>query len=263
MLTEYERTAEEKGQPAVTTPAKANILLIEGKRAEHPSFFMGLTRKGFHVESVPSGSAALNRLEEKLPHLVVVDAASMRTSGKRICQSIRQRAPGIPIALVIDQGLPNAEKLEAEVVLAQPFTLQKLLNRMRPLLPSDDRNLLVVGPLQLDLEQRWVRYGNRQSSLTPRLVALLKTLMDRKGEVIDRKELFRLVWETDYTGDTRTLDVHISWLRQAIEEDPRHPQLIKTIRSVGYRLDLDSGEEQLFSKDHRLRRSDRSRRSAA
>jgi DNA-binding response OmpR family regulator len=220
-------------------PVKANILLIEGKRAEHPSFFMGLTRKGFHVESVSSGSKALDRLSEKLPHLVLIDAASMRTSGKRICQSIQQVAPGVPVVLVVEKDHNGADKFDANVVLAQPFTLQKLLNRIRPLLPTEDKNLLVAGPLELDMDQRWVRSQDRQTSLTPRLVNLLQVLIKRKGEVIDRRELFRLVWDTGYTGDTRTLDVHISWLRQAIEEDPRHPRLIKTVRGVGYRLDVD------------------------
>ncbi len=251
MLTEYKTTVEEKGKPAVVILTKANILLIEGKRAEHPSFFMGLTRKGFHVDSVPSGSSALTRLSEKQPHLVLIDAASMRTSGKRICQSIRKKAPGVPIVLVIEQEFKSSNGLDADVILSQPFTLQKLLNRIRPLLPSEEKNLLVVGDLQLDTEQRWVRFQNRQSSLTPRLVALLKALMDRKGEVIDREDLFRLVWETGYTGDTRTLDVHISWLRQAIEEDSRHPRLIKTVRSVGYRLDIDTEEDLPFSRNHK------------
>ena len=76
-------------------------------------------------------------------------------------------------------------------------------------------------------------------SLTPRLVRLLQALMEHPGEVFDRGELFRYVWETGYTGDTRTLDVHVSWLRQAVEQDPRHPDYIKTVRGVGYRLDLD------------------------
>jgi DNA-binding response OmpR family regulator len=227
--------------------AKANILLIEGKRAERPSFFMGLTRKGFHVESVSSGSNALDRLSEKLPHLVLVDAASMRTSGKRICQSIRQVAPGMPVVLIVEKDPDGAEKFGANVVLSPPFTLQKLLNRIRPLLPTEEKNLLVAGPLELDIDQRWVRCQDRQTSLTPRLVNLLQILIRRKGEVIDRRELFRLVWETGYTGDTRTLDVHISWLRQAVEEDPRHPRLIKTVRGVGYRLDIDPDPGKLSS----------------
>jgi DNA-binding response OmpR family regulator len=64
-------------------------------------------------------------------------------------------------------------------------------------------------------------------------------LIDHPGEVVNREDLFRIVWETAYIGDTRTLDVHVSWLRQALEDDPRHPKFIKTVRGVGYRLDVD------------------------
>ncbi len=219
---------------------KATILLIEGKRAERPSFFVGLTRKGFDVEVVSSGSAGLDALEGKHPDTILVDAASMRTSGKRICQSLRRKSPHTPVVLIVDQNQNDVDKNDADVVLAHPFTLQKLLNRLRHLLPSEEKDLQQAGPLKLDVEQRWVRFQNKQVSLTPRLVTLLKALMDRPGEVIDREELFRMVWETGYTGDTRTLDVHISWLRQALEEDPRHPRFIKTVRGVGYRLDVES-----------------------
>lgn len=220
-------------------PIRAMILLIEGKRSNQPSFFPGLTKKGFEVHSVSTGNAALAFLEQHSPHVVLVDAASMRTSGKRICQSIRENVPGVPILVIVSKEQSEV-RLDADVVLVQPFTLQKLLNRIRPLLPTENKNILVAGPLNLDLEQRWVRYHNRQISLTPRLVTLLKVLMEHAGEVIDREELFKLVWDTAYTGDTRTLDVHISWLRQALEEDPRHPRFVKTVRGVGYRLDIES-----------------------
>jgi DNA-binding response OmpR family regulator len=220
------------------------ILLIEGKRGEKPSFFTGLTRKGFHVETVSSGSAALSYLTTETPHVILIDAASMRTSGKRICQSIRQKSPKIPIVLIMDKDGDSQEKVDADAILVQPFTLQKLLNRIRPLLPVEyDDSLLKVGPLQLDVDHRWVRNNDKQVSLTPRLCTLLKILMERQGEVIERTELFRLVWETAYTADTRTLDVHVSWLRQAVEDDPRRPKYIKTIRGVGYRLDIDSNDE--------------------
>jgi DNA-binding response OmpR family regulator len=219
---------------------KARILLIEGKRAEHPSFSAGLKKKGFHVESVPNGNAALARLETAVPHLVIVDAASMRTSGKRICQSLRQHTTSLPVVLVLQEALDGADKNIANVVLVQPFTLQKLINRIRPLIPAESRDVLSAGPLQLDVEQRMLRCGSRQARLTPRLVVLLKILMEHPGELIDRKELFRQVWDTAYTVDTRTLDVHISWLRQAVEEDPRHPRYIKTVRGAGYRLDVET-----------------------
>ncbi len=218
---------------------KARLLLIEGKRAERPSFLGGLTKKGFQVDSVPNGAAAYEYLAVNVAHLVIVDAASMRTSGKRICSFIRQQNPGVPVILILEEDASMPDKVDVEVVLIEPFTLQKLVNRIRPLMPSDSRSLQIVGPIQLDAEQRLVRCEDRQSRLTPRLVALLKILMDRPGELIDRKELFRQVWDTAYTVDTRTLDVHISWLRQAIEEDPRHPKFIKTIRGMGYRLDIE------------------------
>jgi DNA-binding response OmpR family regulator len=219
---------------------KARILLIEGKRAERPSFLGGLTKKGFEVDSVPNGAAAVARLVGNRPNLVVVDAASMRTSGKRICQAVRQSAPGIPMVLILEQNALLPDKVEVEAALVEPFTLQKLVNRIRPLLPSESKSLLIAGPIQLDVEQRLVRCDSHQTRLTPRLVALLKILMEHPGELIDRKDLFRQVWDTAYTVDTRTLDVHVSWLRQAIEEDPRHPKYIKTVRGMGYRLDLEN-----------------------
>jgi len=220
--------------------AKPKIMLIEGKRADRPSFFTGLTRKGFQVETVGSGSAALTDLAVSQPNLILLDAASMRTSGKRIVQSIRQKYPHIPMLLVLEEGSKDQDKLDRNSTLVEPFTLQKLLNRIRPLLPDTENETLKAGPLELNTEQRWVRFQNRQIRLTPRLITLLKILMDHPGEVIERDELFRQVWETAYIGDTRTLDVHISWLRQAIEEDPRRPQFIKTVRGIGYRLDLPS-----------------------
>ena len=220
--------------------AKLNILLVEGKRADKPTFGFGLARKGYQVDTVANGSEALEYLGSNSPHLVLVNAASMRTSGKRICQSIRKASAKIPIVLVVEASGEVFDTTDANVVLTLPFTLQKLLNRLRPHLPVEENDALQVGPLALDVEQRRVRINERQVSLTPRLVVLLKALMDHPGEVITREDLFRTVWETAYIGDTRTLDVHISWLRQALEEDPRHPQYIKTVRGVGYRLDIDS-----------------------
>jgi DNA-binding response OmpR family regulator len=221
---------------------KAKILLIEGKRADRPSFVAGLTRKGYQVENVANGSEAMARLEPFAPDLIIINAASMRTSGKRICQSIRAHLHSTPIVLITDpQNGGNTEKDNlADAILSLPFTLQKLMNRIRPLLPAEKKDLLTAGMLQLDPIQRWVRIGSRQTSLTPRLVTLLKILMEHPGEIIEREYLFRTAWDTAYTEDTRTLDVHISWLRRAIEDDPRNPQIIQTIRGVGYRLDIDT-----------------------
>lgn len=215
------------------------ILLIEGKRSDRASFLAGLTKKKFQVESANSGSAALKRIDENRPDIIIVDAASMRTSGKRICQSLRERADGAPIILILDASTPGGPDLDADVILNLPFTLQKLLNRLKPYLPQEPKNVLRAGPILLDVQNHSVRCMEHQALLTPRLVMLLRILMERPGQVIERAALFSQVWETQYTGDTRTLDVHISWLRQAIEDDPRHPRYIKTVRGMGYRLDVE------------------------
>ena len=214
------------------------ILLIEGTRADHISFSTGLIKKGYQVESVPNGTTAMARLMEVDPDLVVVDAASLRTSGKRICQTIRKELDGLPIVLLMSKTQDPIDKVDADVVLTLPFTVQKLINRFRPLLPPEEKDLLHIGPIRLNLQHKQVRCLGKQVRLTPRQVSLLRLLMEHHGEVMERELLFKLVWETEYTEDTRTLDVHVSWLRHAIEVDPRHPRFLKTVRGVGYRLDI-------------------------
>ncbi len=216
------------------------LLVIEGKKADRTSFVGGLIKKGFRVLSVPSGNAALGKLEKEQPDLIVVDADSMRTSGKRICQTLKAETKNTPIILIIGDGVNEKEQFDADIVMRLPFTLQKLLNRIKVLLPLKSSNEVIrTGPIELDLNQRFVKIDGKQVSLTPRLTRLLQALMSKPGQVYDRDELFKFVWETEYIGDTRTLDVHVSWLRNLIEDDPRHPDYIKTIRGVGYRLDID------------------------
>lgn len=213
------------------------VLIIEGRHAEIPSFASDLQKKGFNVESAKSGAEAISRLKKVSPHLVVVHAASLRSSGVRICKSLQAKRKKLPIILILDEK-KSVAKETADVILNLPFTVQKLSNRIKPLLPSDEKNVIRSGPIHLDTEMRRVNCLSKSSKLTPRLVSLLKILMDHHGEVVEREHLFKKVWETDYTGDTRTLDVHISWLRRAIELDPLKPKFLKTIRGVGYRLDV-------------------------
>ncbi len=214
-----------------------SLLVIEDRRADVPSFAAELQLKGFDVHSARNGSAAVARLERLNPSLVVVNAASLRSTGLRICRSIRDKNSKYPIILVLKKEAKVGKDL-ADSVLVLPFTAQKLANRIKPLLPGDGKNVVHVGPLRLDIEQRRVKCLGKNSKLTPRLVTLLHLLMDKHGEVVERDALFKKVWETNYTGDTRTLDVHISWLRRAIELDPLKPKFLKTIRGVGYRLDV-------------------------
>jgi len=216
----------------------STLLVIEGKYADHPAFVPALRKKGFVVKLVTNGNEALTCLANGFtPDVVVVNAASLRTSGKRICKALRDNAPILPILLILDPDR-EIENVDADVILSLPFTAQKLDNRIRHLLPGNASDNIHAGPVRLDVEKRIVRCLGKQTRLTPRLMGLLKALIDHQGEVVERKALFSHVWETDYTDDTRTLDVHISWLRRAIEVNPQDPKFLKTIRGVGYRLDV-------------------------
>ena len=216
----------------------ARILCIEGKHAGSPHFVAALRKKGYQVEAVSTGKAAMESLDNIVPDVVVINAASLRTSGVRICQSLRAYKDGLPIILISETGKTPLKKVPVNVMLSLPFTIRKLDNRIKPLLPIQSDQILQAGDIHLDLERLQVRCQGKETRLTPRMACLLETLMRRPGEVVERKPLFSEVWETDFTEDTRTLDVHISWLRRAIEKDPRKPKYLKTLRGVGYRLDV-------------------------
>jgi len=212
--------------------------MVEGKRANRTSFTTGLMKKDFEVHSVPNGNEAVDFVQVEKPQLVIVDASSLRTGGKRICSAIHKKIPQVPIILIVDEGCNGSKYKDVNEVLVLPFTLQKLLNRIKPFLERQDGAILEAGPIKLDLLQRWVSCNGKDERLTPRLFILLKTLMQKPGKPIEREELFKKIWETNYVGDMRSLDVHVSWLRKAIEKDPRNPELIKTQRGVGYYLDI-------------------------
>ena len=216
---------------------KGKILWIEGKRAASPSFIPDLRKKDYEIDVVSTGREAITRIGDKKPDIVVVNAASMKTSGSRICQSIHQRRDDLPIILILDEEYKDYGDKCPDTILVLPFTIRKLVNRIKLYIPTEKNNYYKVGKIKLDLQNKRVFCMDKETSLTPRLTLLLKLLMENAGEVIDREDLFKKVWETDYTGDTRTLDVHISWLRKAIEVDPRNPEILITVRGVGYRLD--------------------------
>lgn len=215
------------------------ILLVEGKRADRPSYMAGLSKKGYDVESVPNGASAEKAVKSINPRAIIIDAASMRTSGTRICTSLKASCENTPVLLIVGEDQEGVENACADQILRLPFTLQKLLNRLHPYMSINENKKLECGPIRLDLKERWVHCNGKQTRLTPRLFNLLETLMRSPGNIHVREDLFKKIWETDYLGDMRSLDVHVSWLRQAIEDDPRNPKYIKTERGIGYRLEVE------------------------
>lgn len=215
------------------------ILWIEGRWSGHQDFVSLLTKKGFLIETVSSGKQAIEKAGKNKYALLIINAASMRTSGARICKNIHEKYQGLPIILInspdrIASGVDDY--IGYKLVLE--FTTRKLVNRIMKLLPGDEDKMIRKGPIVIDPDRNLVTANGQQTTLTPRLFSLLNYLIKRPGKTITRDSLFKEVWKTSYTGDTRTLDVHISWLRQAIEKDPRNPKLLQTVRGVGYKLNV-------------------------
>ncbi|MGA2111224.1 MAG: response regulator transcription factor [Anaerolineales bacterium] len=216
----------------------AKILLIESERTTIPSQGSALLKKGFALMVENSPHKAIERARATAPDVVVLDAVSLRTSGVRLSRTLHSKLNGCPIVLITRAQLDSSAEAGASVVLVPPFTPRKLINAIRRLMPGDEDSCLQVGPIKLNLAQGKVSCGGREDHVTPKQARLLEVLMRHPGQLLTRKFLLKAVWETDYTGDTRTLDVHVSWLRQVVEADPEHPRYVKTIRGMGYRLDV-------------------------
>jgi DNA-binding response OmpR family regulator len=131
---------------------------------------------------------------------------------------------------------PTPDRVNARAYLRYPFSSQKLINRISWLLPAPNGEELRRGELILNVKRRSVMRGDRERHLTPKQAHLLELFMRHPGEVLTREFLMKRVWNTDFVDDTRTLDVHIHWVREAIEEDTGSPQYLHTVRGVGYRF---------------------------
>jgi DNA-binding response OmpR family regulator len=218
--------------------ATAKVLLLESERTSAPSFAPALEKRGYTVTVEHDAQSALKKASALEPDVVVLDAASLKTSGARMCRRLRASTNGTPILLIADKkNLPDPN-CGASVTLVTPFTARKLLNMVSRLLPADDGACLQVGPIKLNLAQKRIICGNREERVTPKQARLLEMFLRAPGQLLTRKAIIKHVWDTDYTGDTRTLDVHMSWLRSVIEPNPRKPRYLKTLRGQGYRLDL-------------------------
>lgn len=223
---------------AKNSSRKTRILWAGKRRADIPSFVPNLEARGYKVTFVTTGKDAVLKLNRIKPDVMVVDAASMRTTGSRICKSVQAKGSSIPIILINSPDNLPTNEIVADVQLVLPFTIRKLENRIIPFSPGDGDEVLKDGPIHLDMDRQVIRCNGKEEHVTPRMAELLKMMIKQKGVVLDRKKMFSRIWKTDYTEDTRSLDVHINWLRKIIEEDPDNPKLIHTIRGKGYKLVL-------------------------
>lgn len=215
---------------------QGNIILIEGRSLQY-SFAEDLVRKGYQVVTANSGTQGFDLMESFIPDVVVINAASLKINGLRITSWFRNHDSKLPIILIVSEDEPIREAPKANVLLRLPFTVQKLVNRLRVYVKISNCEPSDWGKLQLDTQTNMAYYHGKEVCLTPRLTLLLHAMLENPGTDLRREELFKRVWDTDYTEDIRTLFVHISWLRKLLEDDPKKPKLISTVRGVGYRLD--------------------------
>ena len=215
----------------------SKILLIESDRSK-TSFAPVLERRKYNVIRASTCKQALAHAREHSPELIVLDSISSRIDGARMCRDIRAQVDGIAILLMARANAQVDATSGADYILFEPFTPRKLLNRIARMLPSGEADVLTAGDLILNVANRCVRVGKKEHQLTPKQSQLLEIFMRQPDAVITRRQLMKAVWKTDYMGDTRTLDVHVHWLRQMIEHDASEPRRLVTVRSVGYRLEV-------------------------
>jgi DNA-binding response OmpR family regulator len=225
-----------QGTSIIGDMGEPTILLIEKASSKAPTFESALERKGYSLAVAPTGSQGLTLAKKVSPVMVILNAASLGSSGVRICKRLHNEI-GQPQIHIFDEDKDPPVTHNCDVMLQLPFTPRKLVNRIKRLMPTNRQNTIEVGPIELAPNVRVARMGDRETRLTPKAASLLEVFLKHPDETLDRGFLMREVWDTNYIGDTRTLDVHVRWVRLAIEADPSSPRHIKTVRGVGYRFE--------------------------
>jgi DNA-binding response OmpR family regulator len=240
------------------------ILVVDDEAVLADTIAYNLEQEGYQVIIAADGTSALSAVDSEHPDLIVLDLMLPGIDGLEVCRQLRRedKTATVPIIMLTAKSdeIDKVVGLEvgADDYVTKPFGRRELLARVRALLrradypnaveerqppqesslesqPINNRNReLVAGPLHIDLASRWVNCRGQDLELQPKQFDLLTYLVRNRGTVLTRDQLLHNVWGYDYVGDTRTVDVHIRWLREKLEEDPASPKLIQTVRGVGY-----------------------------
>jgi DNA-binding response OmpR family regulator len=231
------------------------ILIVEDEATLQETLAYNLTRQGYQVEVAGDGPAALETARRIKPDLILLDIMLPGIDGFEICRIIRQEMTTPVLMLTArDEEIDRVVGLEigADDYLTKPFSMRELMARVKALLrrvrimreefgaaqsAPDVTGLLTFGNLEIDLNRREVRLDGTAVALKPKEYELLLFLAQHRGQVLSREFVLERVWGWDYIGDSRTVDVHIRWLREKIESDPAVPQRIITVRGAGYRFE--------------------------
>ncbi|GIV97347.1 MAG: DNA-binding response regulator [Herpetosiphonaceae bacterium] len=224
----------------------AKILLVEDDAVLCETLRYNLDREGYETLTAGDGAQALELARSAQPDLVILDVMLPGLDGFSVCRILRRESE-VPILMLtarqdeVDRiaGL----ELGADDYVVKPFSLGELLARVRAILRRRDRprhhserEVLVSGSLRVDTGSRRVFRGDREINLSQKEFDLLVCLMQNRGMALSRDLLLERVWGYGFIGESRTVDVHIRWLREKIEENPASPVWIQTVRGIGYRF---------------------------
>jgi DNA-binding response OmpR family regulator len=227
--------------PAVLTKT---VLLVDDEPTLVATMKYNLEREGYRVLTAGDGEKALNVARAERPDLLILDLMLPVIDGLEVCRILR-REMSTPI-LMLTARAGEVDKvvgleLGADDYVTKPFSTRELLARVRALLrrtvSTADEEVMVSGDLRVDLKRREALRAGTTLELKPKEMELLIYLLRNRGRAFTREQLLREVWGYDFYGDSRTVDVHVSWLRQKIEEEPSKPTRLLTVRGVGYRFD--------------------------
>jgi len=222
------------------------ILVVEDEPTLRETLVEALAADGFRVVAAGDGRAALDVFRAESPELVLLDLMLPELSGIEVCRIIRAES-AVPIVMLTarDSEVDKIVGLElgADDYITKPFSLRELSARIRAIFRRAEQAAVAGGPsvvdiggVQVDLAGHRVLREGHEVPLKPKVFELLAFLVRHPGQVMSRDQLLEQVWGYDYAGETRTVDVHVHWLRSAIEPDPASPSVIQTIRGVGYVL---------------------------
>ena len=222
------------------------ILVVEDEPTLRETLAEALEADGFRVVAAGDGRAGLALFRSERPDLVLLDLMLPEMSGIDVCRVIRAES-SVPIVMLTAKGTEVDKvvglELGADDYVTKPFSLRELSARIRAIFrrgaafaQSQLPPTVELGPVAVDLAGHRVLRGGREVPMKPKVFELLAFLLRHPGQVVTRDQLLEQVWGYDYPGETRTVDVHVHWLRSAIEPDPGSPTVVQTVRGVGYVL---------------------------
>jgi two-component system alkaline phosphatase synthesis response regulator PhoP len=221
------------------------VLLVE----DEPGLVLTLTdrlgREGYLVEVARDGDIGVQRAAQEHFDLILLDVGLPRRNGFDVCRDLRQRGVATPIIMLTARGQTVDKvvglKLGADDYVTKPFEMAELLARIearlrRPTGASTETGVYVFGDVRVDIRAAEVTRGGLPADLSAREFQLLKYFLEHRGAVVSRNTLLDEVWGYHAMPSTRTVDVHVAWLRQKIEPNPRRPQYIVTVHGLGYKF---------------------------